>query len=306
MKFTQFLTESKMKSFKYYILESSKLPAIQTVFGTKTFSKKEKEDLEDSKETKVYFEPTLTTSHIKEELNDINHLIKPHSDEEIKKFHKDSRLKDEKLPSHVALEHPGWLHVYSMGEAGHSIPNVALWHHHNKTEISDDRDKSDHERAKTYSHEVTKVIAKHKTPYDFTVFSGLSPQHAERLKNRNSPSSFHHPAFLSTSTDYEQAVKYTGPAKSKEEKHVLRLHIPKGTQAGSIRHISQYRKENEILLNRGHDLEIHHEPTIINHPKEGKIHIWNAKVIGHNPQKLNQKPLSDVLPNDVKPTTNQK
>jgi hypothetical protein len=86
-----------------------------------------------------------------------------------------------------------------------------------------------------------------------------------------------------------------------EENHVLKIHLPKGTQAGSIKHLSNYKKENEVLLNRGHDLEIHHEPTVIDHPKKGKVHIWHAKVVDHNPQKLNQKPRHEVLPDDLKP-----
>jgi hypothetical protein len=60
-------------------------------------------------------------------------------------------------------------------------------------------------------------------------------------------------------------------------------------------YISNHPKEKEVLLQRGHDLEIHHEPTIVNHPKYGTIYVWHAKIVGHNPTKLNAKSLNDVL-----------
>jgi len=297
-----------MKTFKYFISESYKLPAIQTVFGARSIGdnqeaieKKEKE-VSAGEDDEFQSEPELTSSIVKEEVGG-DSLTQPHSPEEIKNFHAKSRIKDEKMSGDISHDHPGWLKHYSFSTAGDENFSNSLWNHHHKTEFKDSWDEKNHERGLAYSHELTKVVAKHKTPHDFSLFTGISQGHADslKLKGRKEPSKFHHPGFISTSTDYNQALNFTGGApKSGEEHHVIRLEVPKGTQGGSIRHVSSYKKENEVLLNRGHDLEIHHEPTIIDHPKGGKVHIWHAKVVGHNPQKLDTKPLHDVIPDDLK------
>lgn len=297
-----------MKNFKHFIFESYNLPAIQTIFGARSIEDK-KESIE-KKEKKVSVgeddkfesEPELSSSIVKEE-DEGNSLTQPHSPEEIKNFHTKSRMKDETMPKHISDDHPGWLKHYSYSTGGYENFNDSLWNHYHKAKIEGSDNKEDHERGVAYSNELSKVVEKHKTPHDVTVFTGISQKHANelKLKGRKEPSRFHHAGFISTSTDYNQALKYTGGrAKSGEEKHVLRLEVPKGTQGGSIRHVSQYKRENEVLLNRGHNLEIHHEPTIINHPDGSKVHIWHAKVVGHNPEKLNTKPLQDVVPDYLK------
>lgn len=297
-----------MKTFKYFIFESYKLPAIQTVFGARsiedkqeTIEKKEK-GISKGGDDEFQSEPELSNSIVKEEVGG-NSLTQPHSSEEIKNFHAKNRIKDEKMSEDISEDHPGWLKHYSFSTGGNENFSNSLWNHHHKTEIKDATEKKYHERGLAYSHELTKVIAKHKTTHDFSLFTGISQGHADslKLKGRKEPSKFHHPGFISTSTDYNQALNFTGGApKSGEEHHVIRLETPKGTQGGSIRHTSSYKKENEVLLNRGHDLEIHHEPTIIDHPKGGKVHIWHAKVVGHNPQKLDTKPLHEIIPDNLK------
>ena len=292
-----------MKTFKYFISESYKLPAIQTVFGARYIEDNQDEETKKQKsKDQVYIDPVLGHHTVKEEVEK-DSLTQPHSPEEIKNFHAKNRIKDEKMSKAISDDHPGWLKHYSLNTNGHENFSNALWHHHHKTKIEDSYNKKNHERGLAYSHELTKVIAKHKTTHDSTLFTGISQKHADamKLKGRKEPSKYHHPGFISTSTDYKQALNYSGGApKSGEEKHVIRLEVPKGTQGGSIRHTSEYKKENEVLLNRGHNLEIHHEPTIIDDPKKGKVHIWHAKVVGHNPQKLDTKPLHDVVPDDLK------
>lgn len=235
----------------------------------------------------------LEESLIKEEQE--SDITKPHSDEDIKKFHSENKVRDEKLSPEIGKDHPGWIRYYSQGES--TYQNNALWDNHNKKKLPDDEwDRNKHHRNLAFANEASKVLDKHNTSKNFTVFSGLGQEHAEKFKNKNEPLRVHHPAMMSTSTDFEQATKFTGgPPKSGEEHHVLRIEMPKGTKAASVKNISKFKKENEVLLGRGHDLEIHHEPSIVNHPKHGKIYIWHAKIIGHNPEKLNTKPIKDVL-----------
>jgi hypothetical protein len=243
-------------------------------------------------------ENNLEESLIKEETENV--ITKPHSDEDIKKFHSENKVKDEKLSPEIGKDHPGWIHYYTQGESTHQ--NDALWNHHNNKKLpSDEWDRNKHHRNLAFANQASNVLQNHRTSRDFTVFSGINQDHAEKLKNQNEPLKVHHPAMMSTSTDFEQASKFTGgPPKSGQERHVLRIAVPKGTASASVKSVSQFKKENEVLLDRGHELEIHHKPTIIHHPKYGKIHVWQANIIGHNPKKLNTKPIKDVLYKDEK------
>lgn len=285
-----------MKSFKFYVTESYELPTIQTQFGSHSLPKKdskEKSDGTEKKDDEITFNPVLNDSIFKEEQNNLSHVTNPHSAEEIKKFHSENKMKDE--ISSEAKGHQGWLRHYSDYS---TMMNNALHDHHTNKQIEKTvfNDPERHQRSLSFAQETEKVLQKHKIKSDHTVFTGVPQKHAEKFKNRNEPLKVHHPAFISTSTEFEQAAKFTGGTKKEpEEFHVLKLHVPKGTHGGSMSGNTYHTKEKEVLLHRGHDLEIHHKPTIIDHPKHGKIHVWDAKIVGHNPKPLKAKPLKDVL-----------
>lgn len=124
------------------------------------------------------------------------------------------------------------------------------------------------------------------------------------------PVTTHHPAYLSTSTNFGSAIQFSSamphdlqkhPAlnsdhASQEEisnnyeggpHHVLKLHVPAGTHGGSVRHLSQGEgeDENEILLHRGHNIQIDPHPTIVPHPWIDGEHVavWHARIVGHDP-----------------------
>lgn len=272
-----------MKSFKFYLSEKKKdVVLISTQFGSHSVSKpkKQTEDETQSVEDKFYSDPELQTSI--------------HEDLDASKFHRQHRMKDEIHPD--IKNHQGWLRNYSDNNT--RAIHDALYNHHanNKIETTVYNSPERHEQNLSIAHETEKVIAKHRIGSDHTVYTGIPQIHAEKFKNRKEPLKVHHPSFISTSTDFDQAVKFTGGAKnSPEENHVLRIRVPKGTQGGSMSGNTYYPKEKEVLLQRGHDLEVHHEPTIIKHPKHGDIHVWDAKIVGHNPKPLNAKPILDVL-----------
>lgn len=113
----------------------------------------------------------------------------------------------------------------------------------------------------------------------------------------------HLPAYTSTTTNFNTTKDFTKSVESSEELrmhkplnadassgktyhnqtyHVLKLHMPRGTKAASVREHSLHSDENEILLHRGHDIEIHPQPTI---QRDG-TYIWHARVIRHNPKKI--------------------
>jgi hypothetical protein len=282
-----------MKSLITYITENYKLPVIQTMFGTSSPADKKAKEKETSKKVEINFDPIMNNSVVKEE-TEHDKVIQPHTDAESKKFHSNNRMKDEMLSS--APGHQGWLHNYSDNS---KQMNDALYNHHQnkKIETTQFNDEQRHQRNLSFANETEKVLAKHKTNDDHTVFTGISQEHAGFLKNQTKPTKVHHAGFISSSTHFDQAARFTGGGgkNDKEEKHILQIHVPKGTQGGSMSGNTYYSKEKEILLQRGHDLKIDHTPTVINHPKHGTVNVWHAKIIGHNPKPLNSKPVNDVL-----------
>jgi len=61
--------------------------------------------------------------------------------------------------------------------------------------------------------------------------------------------------------------------------HFLKIHLPKGTKAASVREHSFVPEEREILLHRGHNIEIQHKPTKM----ANDMYMWHARVISHEP-----------------------
>ena len=116
--------------------------------------------------------------------------------------------------------------------------------------------------AKVHLPAYTSTTTKYKIAKHFTVAKPISKEHLEKHSQINS--------------DYNKDTK-----KSTVD-HVLKIHLPKGTKAGSVKHFAEYPSENEILLHRGHNIEIHPHPTI---DKDG-THVWHARIISHTPDKV--------------------
>ena len=114
------------------------------------------------------------------------------------------------------------------------------------------------------------------------------------------PIRLHLPAYTSTSTSLESVIEFASrshlapdsvdhkrhpPRNSKkapddiDTNQIIMLQIPVGTPAASVKGISDYPDENEILMPRGLDIEISPNPTVI---KYGD-YVWHAQVLGHNP-----------------------
>lgn len=159
------------------------------------------------------------------------------------------------------------------------------------------------------------LLDNHKTTGAMTVYTGIHHDPGIHFKpdaNGKIPEhvTYHHPAYLSTTTEPKIAesfahnipIKPEGwnerkhPARNDAEfnhdamqgsaKHVLQIHLPDQTKAASVWKrlsddpYSPNATEEEILLHRGHNIQIHRTPTI--HPN-GKTVIWHAKIHSHDP-----------------------
>lgn len=182
--------------------------------------------------------------------------------------------------------------------------NSALYDKHLKGEVT-----KDNIHAIPKIHQLDKEFLNTKTDKDMTVYAGLHKSPERHFENVNTDTTkIHIPSFRSTSSNFQEAAKfaYHTKAANKEKhsadnkdapnlnknsiggidpdsvKHILKIHVTKGTKAGSTKHFSEHPSENEILLARGHNMEIHRNPTIL---KNG-THIWHAKIVDHSPSKI--------------------
>lgn len=137
------------------------------------------------------------------------------------------------------------------------------------------------------------ALDKHKTIEDTHVYTGIKESPARYFKpiggKIHDITIAHLPAFTSTSTSLETAEGFAvtdfhprdenhGVDDEEGSRHVLCIHVPAGTHAMSIKKLSHIPEENEVLLHRGHDIEIHKTPE-----KIGKnSYLWHAKIIGRN------------------------
>lgn len=269
-------------SFGSHSKEDDKLPSMKTSFGS--HSKKLKEDLE-------FFTEAKEPKTVKDQIGKDNHEL-----------HKTDKLK---------------VHEDLIGyTAGSSSLNDFLHKHYNGKNTKNSQPLKNIKRVKG----MDSVLDNASLSKDTHVFTGL-PQGPHELFKRHGIEKgenlkVHLPAYTSTSTEYSRAKKFASDgydrsnkfgdhmpvdhsvheplnelnekqlkkikSNSIDQKHVLKIHLPKGTKAGSVKHFSQYSHENEILLHRGHNLEIHHRPTV---DPDG-THIWHARIIGHSPSSI--------------------
>lgn len=174
----------------------------------------------------------------------------------------------------------------------HSTPiNHTLIHYHNGHSIN--------QKIKPQIETLTKTIGRHSTTEDNHVYTGVKRSPARHFEEGQQKVEVHHPAFISSSTSFELAKGFS-ESKSHEHnerhgvhldqngqaRHVLKIHMPKGTQAMSVKKHTFNPGEHEVLLNRGHDLEIHHKPTLHIDKNGDKYHVWHAKIVGHSPANL--------------------
>ena len=301
-----------MKTFKSFLAEQQqqKLPAMMAVFGSHSRKKLpgaqavfgSHSQVKPKPISKFHANPIISSPIQKEAaeaptegLDQIKNHFGPAED----KIHNEHKVKDKNKG----------LRDYTYDSTD---INRSLFRHHQTGEhpktYSDFRGELGYKYNKYNSHEhikrVDKVLNKHKITKDTHVFSGLSRPPMDHFKGKtNKPAKVHFPAYTSTTTNFNQSLNFTEngarkavdhtplnqdapKSKTGNTRHVLKIHVPKGTPGGSVRHLTHYDNENEILLHRGMNMEIHHQPTVIDHPYHGHVTVWHARIIEHKPAKL--------------------
>ena len=148
-----------------------------------------------------------------------------------------------------------------------------------------------------------RLLANHQLPEQIVVYTGLKESPADAWKKYKAdvskPIRLHLPAYTSTTTKLKIALQHVADEVAqvsrkthqprnkdapKEEwgSQILMITLPKGMPAASVKKVSEYPGENEILLPRGMDIEINPNPTVL---KNGDC-VWHTQVLGHNPVQI--------------------
>jgi hypothetical protein len=250
---TSFGTHSLKKSDQPY-------PTMETSFGTHSLPKSKKLD-----EAKIHKEPEPTAEQ-HEQLHDAAPMAGKLSEKAKEAL---SDYTDESCGLN------GMLHRHSKGQEVHTGTHA-----------------SNMETVKN----LDKTLDRQSTNEDIYVYTGLNHSPSKYFKDRTSknPVTVHLPAFTSTSTSPKTArgfSKETFDLRDEDHgidagggRHFLKIAVPKGTKASSVKKQSFVPEENEILLHRGHNIEIHHTPTKL----ADDTYMWHAKVVSHTPQNLDK------------------
>lgn len=262
-----------MISFLEFIEHQRKLPIIETVFGSDSISESNIPEVRGSR----HF-----TTH---------QQIEPHSNDEADSIHEQNKYQEGDREENK--------HVASYTNESTMLNGFLKEHYCDPSKSVRPRDWGFHQSHLAYLDD---ALNRHQTGSDFHVYAGVAKSPLEYFKNSNANGKFvgHLPHYTSTSTSYNEAKHFANNSKSQPEniananegvypeengeyKNVLKIHVPKGTNAMSMRDISKHPEEDEVLLHRGHNIEVHPHPTF---DEANKTFVWHSKIVGHDPERV--------------------
>lgn len=124
------------------------------------------------------------------------------------------------------------------------------------------------------------AISSHKLKSKAVVYHGTSFNPHE-FASKHPDRHIHMPSYTSTSSSSDMAAGFAAPhynpeKPSKDNSHVLRIHLPKGHEVLPILHRSYHDHEHEILLHRDSKFKISEKPTHSVDFGHKVVHFWDA------------------------------
>lgn len=261
--------EKEQKTFKQYRLEKHS-NSMETSFGQHSVPKQE--DKHKSMETSF---GDHSKKNVSEDVDRISHEDNAHIHNTVAPIGKLSKHELDAVKDYSDDSTPinGMLHRHDKGyDISHKIDSHLTSKH------------------------LDTALDKHKTTEDAHVYTGIKYSPSRHFKRGAKVASVHLPAYTSTSSSFHSAREFSEDTIHPNDdnhgihhedgvaKHVLKIHVPKGTKAMSLKKHSFCPDENEVLLHRGHNLEIHHTPEHV-----GKnTYLWHAKIVSHKPNDLSK------------------
>lgn len=237
----------------------------------------------------VEYADTKTTHNLSEKVAASEHA--EYSEQEHSEIH--NKIAPAYENSEVDKHHKIAVDAYSRNSR---TLNKSLVGYHNGSDFDD--------RYKPHLEALDSLLSKKKTTADTHLYSGIS-WHPGKHLGKSGSAEVHLPAYTSMSTSINQAAGFAKVLPKSEHdaghdltfnsddtvSHVLKVHVPKGTPAMSLMKHSMVPGEKEVLLHRGHELEVDHKPKPFV-SKSGKIvNVWHARVVGHYPADIDQEDL---------------
>lgn len=287
-----------MKTFKEFREEQKKKPEnMETVFGSHSVPKSARKDIETQFGSHSKPKPVLEEKKffgdaglLKDQAAVKPHLLTPAQHDHI--HNKVAPLDFEKMSSNEQEA----VHDYS----DESRPINSTLHQHAKGHDVSTVNKQAYR--KTIGH-LDSVMRRRSTSEDMHVYTGLKHSPAKHFKKEEGKvpekKVVHLPAFTSTSTSVKSARGFAEPtmhpnderhgitySEDGEARHILKIHVPKGTPAMSLKEKSFAPEEHEVLLHRGMHIEVHHQPEHLSKD----TFLWHARVVGHKVPDLDKSP----------------
>jgi len=145
-------------------------------------------------------------------------------------------------------------------------------------------------------HHLDSALSKQSTKHDTVVYTGIPYSPVKHFHSPNRGVKVHLPAFTSTSSDKVVAYGFSKHSndpfdedhgvthdENNGSRHILKIHMPKGTHAMSMVDHAFIPEEHEVLLHRGYNIGIHPKPE---YDKELGAHVWTAKILSHDPEEI--------------------
>lgn len=146
-----------------------------------------------------------------------------------------------------------------------------------------------YDKMKNQTKHLDSAMAKHTSNKSAVLYTGIKDSPVKHFKKVNGelPSTVKVtlPAYTSTSTSPNVAREFAADSSHVNDlrhgiteptvRHILKIHAPKGTHAMSMKEFSWVPTENEVLLHRDHDIEIHKTPMHVGN----NTYIWHARII---------------------------
>jgi hypothetical protein len=138
---------------------------------------------------------------------------------------------------------------------------------------------------------LTEAIDQHRTTEPTHVFTGIKFPITGEFSAHDKPQILHCAGFTSTSSSIVTARGFTKPISHANDakfgivgkaRHIMKIDMPTGTSAMSVREHSSIPSENEILVNRGTNVEVQPTPTHMG----DNVYLWHGKIVSHNPSEL--------------------
>jgi ADP-ribosyltransferase exoenzyme len=287
-------TPEKKLSFKEYRRHKNKIEVMETSFGSHSLPKKP-----DSMSTSFG-----KHSEKKEPIQEKISLVPKDSPNSLPRITaaENSHIHEKVAPiGKLSVDQKEAVHDYS--DSSRAI-NDMLHKHNSGYDISTSRSAAYKDTAK----HLDAALDKHKTSEDMHVYTGLKHSPSKHFKKVNGKvpdkAIVHLPAYTSTSSSFHSAREFAENTMHQNDerhnidyedgdhgdgftaRHVLKLHVPNGSHAMSLMKHSFDPAEKEILLHRGHHIEVDSKPT----KTDKNTYVWNAKVVAHKPNDL-EKPI---------------